>query len=50
MKSVKEMTQIELAAFVQSHLRGEGIQVTLSGGAAVSLIIAAINMSRMILI
>lgn len=36
MKPVKEMTQIELAAFVQTYLREQGIQVTLSGGAAVA--------------
>ena len=37
MKSIKEMTQGELAAFVQSHLREKGIDVVLSGGAAVSI-------------
>jgi hypothetical protein len=37
MKSVKEMTQGELAAFVQSHLREKGIDVVLSGGASVSI-------------
>ena len=36
MKSIKEMTQGELAAFVQSHLREKGIDVVLSGGATVS--------------
>ncbi len=36
MKPVKEMTQIELAAYIQSHLREVGINVVLSGGAAVA--------------
>jgi len=36
MKPVKEMTQIEVAAFVQSHLKDQGIRVVLSGGAAVA--------------
>ncbi len=37
MKSVKEMTNAELAAFVESHLRNKGIDVVLSGGACVSI-------------
>jgi len=37
MKSIQEMTQAELCAFVQSHLREKGINVVLSGGAAVSI-------------
>lgn len=37
MKSIGAMTQAELAAFVQSHLRKNKIYVTLSGGAAVSI-------------
>jgi len=37
MKSVKRMTQLELAAYVQSHLRVQDIQVVLSGGTSVSL-------------
>ena len=37
MKSIKEMTQAELAAFVQSHLWEKGINVVLSGGACVSI-------------
>ena len=37
MKSLKEMTQGELGAYVQSHLREKGIQVVLSGGAAVGI-------------
>lgn len=37
MKSIKEMTQGELAAFVQSHLREKGIDVVLSGGASVCI-------------
>ena len=31
------MTQIEIAAFVHSHLREQGVDVVLSGGASVSL-------------
>ena len=34
MKNVSEMTQIELAAYVQSWLEKKGIRVILSGGAA----------------
>jgi len=37
MKSIKEMTQGELAALVQSNLREKGIDVVLSGGASVSI-------------
>jgi len=37
MKSIKEMTQGELAAFIQTHLREKGIDVVLSGGATVSI-------------
>ena len=37
MKSIREMTQAELGAFVQSHLREKNITVVLSGGAAVSI-------------
>lgn len=37
MKSIKKMTQSELGAFVQSHLRERDIKVILSGGAAVSI-------------
>lgn len=37
MKSLREMSQAEVAAYVQSHLRKHNIQVTLSGGAAVSI-------------
>ena len=33
---MKKMSQVELAAFVQSHLRKAGISVVLSGGSAVS--------------
>ena len=36
MKRVKNMTRIELAAYVQSHLQSEGINVVLSGGGAVA--------------
>lgn len=37
MKAIGKMTQAEVAAFVQSHLRKHKIYVTLSGGAAVSI-------------
>ena len=37
MKSIRRMTQAELAAYVQSHLLKKGIKVILSGGAAVSI-------------
>ncbi len=37
MKAISKMTQAEVAAFVQSHLRKHQIYVTLSGGAAVSI-------------
>ena len=37
MKPIAQMTQLELAAFVQEHLRQQGIEVVLSGGSAVML-------------
>lgn len=37
MKPIKEMTNAELAAFIESHLRERGIDVVLSGGACVSI-------------
>lgn len=37
MKMVREMTLGELAAFVCSHLKKNGIDVVLSGGACVSI-------------
>lgn len=37
MKTINEMTQAELGAFVQSHLRENNISLVLSGGAAVSI-------------
>lgn len=37
MKQIGEMNQAELAAYVQSHLRSQGIEVVLSGGAAVGI-------------
>ena len=37
MKSVSKMTQGELGAFIQSSLREKGIEVILSGGAAVAI-------------
>ncbi len=36
MKQIKNMSQVELAAFIQDSLQKEGIQVVLSGGSAVS--------------
>lgn len=36
MKKINSMTLAELAAYVQTHLRAEGIDVVLSGGATVS--------------
>lgn len=36
MKQIKNMSQIELAAYVQTHLAKSGITVILSGGASVS--------------
>lgn len=36
MKQIKNMSQVELAAYIQSHLKREGIKVILSGGSAVS--------------
>ncbi|TFH38074.1 MAG: hypothetical protein E4G99_00590 [Anaerolineales bacterium] len=37
MKPIQDMTQAELGAYVQSHLREKGIDVVLSGGAVVAL-------------
>jgi hypothetical protein len=37
MKSIQDMSQGELGAYVQSHLRENGIDVVLSGGAVVSI-------------
>ena len=36
MKQIKNMSQSELAAYIQDSLQNEGIQVVLSGGSAVS--------------
>jgi hypothetical protein len=36
MKKIKNMSQAELAAYIQDSLQAEGIQVVLSGGSAVS--------------
>jgi hypothetical protein len=36
MKQIKNMSQVELAAYIQDSLQAEGIQVVLSGGSAVS--------------
>ena len=37
MKPVRDMTQAELGAYVQSHLGAKGIDVVLSGGAVVAI-------------
>ena len=37
MKAISKMNQAELAAYVQSHLREQEIEVILSGGAAVGI-------------
>ena len=37
MKQVKSMTQAEVAAYVQNHLRNKGINVVLTGGATVAI-------------
>jgi len=36
MKPIKDMSQLELAAFVQTHLSNHGVQVILSGGSVVA--------------
>ena len=36
MKKIKNMSQVELAAYIQDALQAEGIDVVLSGGSAVS--------------
>ncbi|MFB3887382.1 MAG: hypothetical protein ACE144_19350 [Thermodesulfobacteriota bacterium] len=37
MKSIRNMTNAELAAFIEAHLLEKGIYVVLSGGACVSI-------------
>ena len=37
MKPIEEMAQAELGAFVQTHVGKQGIDVALSGGAAVRI-------------
>ncbi len=37
MKPIAQMSQLELAAFVQEYLRQHGLEVVLSGGSAVML-------------
>jgi len=36
MKQIKNMRQVELAAYIQDYLQAEEIKVVLSGGSAVS--------------
>lgn len=37
MKTIREMSRAELAAYVQDHLRSSGVDTVLSGGACVSI-------------
>jgi len=37
MKNIGEMSRLELAAFICTHLRKQGIEVTLTGGSCVSI-------------
>jgi len=46
MKEIQDMSQIELAAFVQTHLAKKGVEVVLSGGAAVSFYVGAKYVSK----
>lgn len=46
MKPVDTMTQVELGAYVQSHLGEKGIDVVLSGGAAVAIYTSGKYVSR----
>jgi len=46
MKPIKKMTQAELAAYVHDHLRKSGIEVVLSGGAAVGIYSSGEYVSR----
>jgi hypothetical protein len=45
-KPIREMAQIELAAFVQSHLAVSGIALVLSGGPAVSYYVGKLYVSN----
>jgi len=46
MKPISEMNQAELAAFVQNHLASQGVEVVLSGGAAVGIYSGGLYISR----
>lgn len=46
MKPIREMTQAELGAYVQSHLRDKEIDVVLSGGAVVAIYTSGKYVSR----
>src|SRR5512137_387951 len=46
MKSINEMTQPEIGAYVASHLKKAGISVVLSGGAVVSIFSQALYVSK----
>lgn len=46
MKPVRDMTQPELGAYVQSHLGAKGIDVVLSGGAVVAIYTSGKYVSR----
>ena len=46
MKTIADMSQAELAAFIQSHLLSKGIDVVLSGGAVVAFYTSGKYVSR----
>lgn len=46
MKTIREMSQSELAAYVGSHLAEKGIHVVLTGGAAVSFYVGPKYVSK----
>ena len=45
MKSVREMTQAELGAYVQTHLTEKGVDTVLSGGAVVAIYTSGLYVS-----
>jgi len=46
MKPLREMTQSEMGAYIQSHLSASGIDVALSGGAIVAIYTSGKYVSR----
>lgn len=46
MKPIEEMTQPEIGAYIHTHLRSRGIDVVLSGGAAVAIYSAGMYVSQ----